>query len=40
MAEYVNLEKEVYDTIQAKPFMKIPSKPSWAQKEVLIEEAL
>ena len=39
MAEYVNLEKEVYDTIRAKPFTKILSKPSWAQKEVMIEEA-
>ena len=38
MAEYVNLEKEVYDTIRAKPFMKNPSKLTWAQKEVLIEE--
>ena len=40
MAEYVNLEKEVYDTIHAKPFTKILSKPSWAQKEVMTEEAL
>ena len=39
MAEYVNLETEVYDTIQAKPFTKIPTKPSWAQKELMIEEA-
>ena len=39
MAKYVALEKEVYDTIRAKPFTKIPSKPTWAQKEVMLEEA-
>ena len=39
MAEYVALDKEVYDTIRAKPFTKIPSKPTWAQKELMLEEA-
>jgi len=39
MAEYVKLEKEVYDTIRAKPFTKIPSKPTWAQKELMLEES-
>ena len=39
MAEYVALEKEVYDTIRAKTFKNIPSKPTWAQKEIMLEEA-
>ena len=39
MAEYVALEKEGYDTIHAKPFTKIPPKPTWAQKELLLEES-
>ena len=39
MAEYVALEKEVYDTIRAKLFTKLPSKPTWALKEVMLEEA-
>ena len=39
MAEYVKLEKEVYDTIRAKPFTKILSKPTWAQKELMLEES-
>ena len=39
MAEYVTLEKEVYDTIRDKQITKIPSKPTWAQKELMLEEA-
>ena len=39
MAKYVTHEKEVYDTVRAKPFTKIPSKPTWAHKEILLEEA-
>ena len=39
MAKYVTLEKEVYDTIRAKPFTKISSKPTWALKELMLEES-
>jgi hypothetical protein len=39
MAEYVALEKEIYDSIRGRPFTSIPTKPTWAQKELLNEEA-
>ena len=39
MAEYVALEKSIYKTIRSKPFTSIPTKPTWAQKELLVEEA-
>ena len=39
MAKCVAFEKEVYDTIRAQPFTKIPTKPSWVHKEPMIEEA-
>ena len=39
MAEYVALEKSIYETIRSKPFTSIPTKPTWAQKELLVEEA-
>jgi hypothetical protein len=39
MAEYVALEKEIYDSIRGRPFTSIHTKPTWAQKELLNEEA-
>ena len=32
MAEYVALEKSIYETIRSKPFTSMPNKPTWAQK--------
>ena len=39
MAEYVALEKSIYKTICRKPFTSIPTKPTWSQKELFVEEA-
>jgi hypothetical protein len=39
MAEYVALEKEIYDSVRGRPFTSIHTKPTWAQKELLNEEA-
>ena len=39
MVEYVALEKSIYETICSKPFTNIPTKPTWAQKELRVEEA-
>ena len=39
MVEYVALEKSIHKTICSKPFTSIPTKPIWAQKELLVEEA-
>ena len=33
------LEKSIYETIRIKPFTSIPTKLTWAQKELLVEEA-
>ena len=38
MVEYVALKKSIYKTIRIKPFTSIPTKPTWAQKELLAEE--
>jgi hypothetical protein len=39
MAEYTTLEKATYDGIISNPFTRILGKPTWHQKEKLIEEA-
>ena len=39
MAEYTALETSIYEQVTATPFTQIPGKPSWHQKELLIEEA-
>ena len=39
MAEYIAFEKEMYDTIRANLFTKIPSKPTWAQTDLMLEES-
>ena len=33
------LEKSIYETFRSKPFTSIPTKPMWAHKELLAEEA-
>ena len=38
MTEYVALAKSIHITIHSKPFTSIPTKPTWAQKELLVEE--
>ena len=40
MVKYVALEKSTYKTIRSKPFTSIPTKPTWAQKKLLVEEAI
>ena len=39
MAEYVALKTRIYETIRSKLFISIPTKPTWSQKELLVEEA-
>ena len=39
MVKCVALEKSIYKTIHSKSFTSIPTKPTWAQKELLVEEA-
>ena len=39
MAEYYTLEASTCAEVTAKPFTRIPGKPSWKQKEMLISEA-
>ena len=39
MAEYSTLEASTCAEVTAKPFTRIPGKPSWKQKEALITEA-
>ena len=39
MAEYYTLEASTCAEVTAKPFTRIPGKPSWKQKELLIDEA-
>ena len=39
MAEYAALETSTYEQVTAAPFTRIPGKPSWQQKETLVEEA-
>ena len=39
MAEYSSLKDQVRANVFAKPFTRIPGKPTWEDKEKLIQEA-
>ena len=39
MAEYNTLKETIQSSVIARPFTRIPGKPSWEEKENLLEEA-
>ena len=39
MAEYNTLKETIRASVIARPFTRIPGKPSWEEKENLLEEA-